>query len=73
MSDWADNFDSEATIDDESCYKVGCMWPHQIILILRLPLMMNHVINCMWFQADNFDPEATIDDESCYREGCMSD
>jgi len=25
MSDWADNYDSISTSDDESCYRVGCM------------------------------------------------
>ena len=25
MSDWADNYDEFATIDDGSCYKFGCM------------------------------------------------
>ena len=25
MSDWADNYDSLATIDDGSCYRDGCM------------------------------------------------
>ena len=26
MSDWADNYDTLATIDDGSCYREGCMF-----------------------------------------------
>ena len=25
MSDWADNYQVNATVDDGSCYRMGCM------------------------------------------------
>ena len=75
MSEWADNYDEYATIDNGLCELNGCMsnWADNYDELATDDDGSCYREGCMSDWADNYDELATDDDGSCYKEGCMSD
>ena len=69
---WADNFNPNATVDDESCYRFGCTsdWADNYDYLATNDDESCYRFGCTSYWADNYDYLATNDDESCYRFGC---
>ena len=76
MSDWADNYDELATVDDGSCVRLGCMsdWAYNFDPIATLDdgLCYPIVYGCLDDAACNYIPltddnhaDANTDDGSC--------
>ena len=74
-SDWADNYDELATIDDGSCYRYGCTsdWADNYNELATEDDGSCYRYGCTADWADNYDELSTEDDGSCYRYGCTSD
>jgi hypothetical protein len=74
-SDWADNYDANATSDDGSCDRLGCMsdWADNYDGLATTDDGSCDRLGCMSDWADNFDAIATTDDGSCTLAACASD
>jgi hypothetical protein len=75
MSDWADNYDVNATSDDGSCALAACSDMNAVNYDANATSDDGscQYLGCTSDWADNFDPAANVDDGSCLREGCTSD
>ena len=76
--DWADNYNDEATEDDDSCFKEGCTeeWADNYDNFATQNTLEENVcfkVGCTYSWAFNHDSFATIDDDSCYlpKLGCI--
>jgi hypothetical protein len=74
-SDWADNYDELATIDDGSCYRYGCNsdWADNYDELATEDDGSCYRYGCTSDWADNYDELATEDNGYCYRYGCMAE
>ena len=63
MSEWADNYNSNATSDDGSCFKEGCMLDYMDNYdeLATVDDGSCYKYGCMLDWADNYDPYATTD------------
>ena len=77
MSDWADNFDANATTDDGSCDRLGCIydWADNFDDFATTDDGSCYKYGCIYEGMFNYDPEATDSDGSCipFIYGCMVD
>ena len=68
MSDWADNYDLNATSDDGSCYREGCMsnyWADNYDSLATVDDGSCYIVGCMLEHFPNYNEQATIEDGSC--------
>ncbi len=74
ISDWAENYDAEATDDDGSCFLIGCTsdWADNYDENATSDDGSCDRLGCMSEWADNYDDLATTDNGSCYKDGCTS-
>ena len=72
MSEWADNYDSLVTVDDGSCYRMGCMseWADNYDSLVTVDDGSCYRMGCISTWADNYDAYATEDDGSCALDAC---
>jgi hypothetical protein len=74
MSDWADNYDANATTDDGSCDRLGCMsnWATNFDPIATTDNGLCQLDGCTSSWATNYDGNATDDNGTCQLDGCTS-
>lgn len=71
-SDWADNYDPTANVDNGSCLAYGCMddTAHNYNPVATISSTCTYK-GCMDDTANNYNAVATIEDNSCTYTGCM--
>ena len=67
MSTWADNYNSNANLDNGSCYREGCSstWAYNYDSLATLDNNTCYLNGCTDVLACNYSAIATQDDESC--------